>query len=199
MAPLLVASVAALAVIIERLVVLRPRRILDVRLIRMISKSADSGTFEEIRKYCRGQCGPFHNIIRRAIESRRPSRSAHDEAVSQIGRQESRTLERNLVVLEIIAQAAPLLGLLGTVIGMIEIFAELSAPGSGPPSQALALGISKALITTVAGLVVAIPSLVGYLYFSNVVDDCVLEMEKHTSALVDGMHKTPVEEEEDKP
>ena len=98
------------------------------------------------------------------------------EAITDTGRQQTRRLERGLVVLDTVAGISPLLGILGTVLGMIQIFRDITQFGIGQAS-ALASGIQLALITTATGLCIGIPALVGYNYFTNKVDGLVLELE----------------------
>ena len=127
--------------------------------------------------------GPFLNIMRAGLEKRDQSNEEIKEAILDQGRQETNTLERGLVILETIAGIAPLLGLLGTVLGMIKVFQVISDQGLGQ-TQLLSGGISEALITTVVGLSIAIPTLVAYNYFTHKVERFVLEIEKHSSHLM---------------
>jgi biopolymer transport protein ExbB len=99
------------------------------------------------------------------------------------GRQEIRKLEKGLVVLETIAAIAPLMGLLGTVLGMVEVFAVIKEQGIGQ-TAALSGGISQALLTTVTGLFIGIPVLIAYNYFTNKSEGLVLDIEKYTNQLV---------------
>jgi biopolymer transport protein ExbB len=109
------------------------------------------------------------------------------ESIEETGRKVVQDLERYLNTLGTIAAVGPLLGLLGTVFGMIEIFAELMKHGSGDPAI-LAGGISEALISTAAGLTVAIPSLVFHRYFERLVDEYVVAMEDEALNLIDILH-----------
>ena len=121
--------------------------------------------------------GVFHHLIDAAEEEE------VKEAIVDQGRQEARTLERGLGVLETVAGIAPLMGLLGTVLGMIRVFDVISRQGLGQ-TQSLSGGISEALITTVAGLSIAIPTLVAYNYFTHKVEDLVLEIEKYSAQIL---------------
>ena len=103
--------------------------------------------------------------------------------ISDQGRQEVGSLEKGLVVMETIASIAPLLGLLGTVIGMIKVFNVIQQQGLGQ-TQALSGGISEALITTVVGLSIGIPSVVGYTFFTDKAENLILDIEKYTSKLL---------------
>ena len=114
-------------------------------------------------------------------------RSLMKEAMTEAIAAVSHDLERYLTSLGIIASISPLLGLLGTVVGMIRVFSALMLDGAGHP-ESLAGGISEALITTAAGLTVAIPSLMLHRFFLRRVDDLVVELERHAAHLVDAMH-----------
>jgi biopolymer transport protein ExbB len=113
------------------------------------------------------------------------------EVVEDTGRHVIHDLERYLNSLGTIAAVSPLLGLLGTVIGMVKVFTAITTAGVGNPSV-LAGGISEALITTAAGLSVAIPSLIGYRYLRGRIDELVVEMEKEAMKLVDTLHRRPI-------
>jgi len=183
MIPLLLTSVLGLAVVLERAYFLQRRRILrsDVLdLIRSIERPED---VEDAMDGLSRHDGPFFNIIRVGLANRGRSREEIKEAMLDQGRQEARALEKGLVILETVAGIAPLLGLLGTVLGMIKVFRVISEQGLGQ-TQSLSGGISEALITTVVGLSIAIPALVAYNYFSHKVEDLVLDIEKYSSELL---------------
>ena len=118
-------------------------------------------------------------IVLAAIKNINQPKAEIKEAVSEAGRQEVRVLERHLATLGTIVSIAPLLGLLGTVTGMIRAFYTIALRGVGEPT-ALASGISEALLTTAAGLTVAIPSQLFYNYFINKVDSLTLDMEQNS-------------------
>jgi len=183
MIPLLLTSIIGLTVFIERAFFLRRRRIIHsdiLESIHAINKPEDvDKTLTKLNPYT----GPFLNIIRVALESCQLSKEDCREAIEDQGRQEARTLERGLVVLETVAGIAPLMGLLGTVLGMIKVFRVISEQGLGQ-TQSLSAGISEALLTTVVGLFIAIPALVAFNYFTHKVEDLVLEIEKHSGNLL---------------
>jgi biopolymer transport protein ExbB len=191
MIPLLLTSVLGLAVVIERAYFLRRRRIIRPDILDLIDRI---GKPEDVEKALYGlsrQEGPFLNIVRVGLQNRGRSREEMKEAIIDQGRQEARTLERGLVILETVAGISPLLGLLGTVLGMIKVFRVISEQGLGQ-TQSLSGGISMALLTTVVGLSIAIPALVAYNYFSHKVEDLVLEIEKHSGQLLNkvvGFHE----------
>jgi len=132
---------------------------------------------------CEKHKGPFANIIRVGLESRDLPKEEIKEALNDQGRQEVYSLEKGLIILETIAGIAPLLGLLGTVIGILKVFNVISVVGVGQ-ATAMAGGISEALITTIVGLSIGIPAVVGFNYFTNKAESLVLKIEKYSSALL---------------
>ena len=188
MIPLLLTSVLGLAVVIERAFFLRRRRILRPEVLGLIDGIQKPDDMDKALQALDRQDGPFLNIVRIALENRQQSKEEIKEAIVDQGRQEARTLERGLAILETVAGIAPLLGLLGTVLGMIKVFRVISEQGLGQ-TQSLSGGISEALITTVVGLSIAIPALVMYNYFSHRVEDLVLEIEKYSNQLLNRLKK----------
>lgn len=184
MIPLILTSVIGLAVVIERMFFLRHRRILRPELIQLIQNIKNLSDIKNCLMGLKNQDGPFQNIIRLALENDQKTKQEVKELILDQGRQEARVLERGLVILETIAGISPLLGLLGTVLGMIKVFQVVSEQGLGQ-TQALSGGISEALITTVVGLTIAIPTLIAYNYFTHRVEDLILEIEKYTTSLMD--------------
>ena len=188
MIPLFLASVVALAVVIERSFFLRRRRILPPDLIQVVNNIESPDELGKVMAGFNRHRGPFLNILKTALENKSRSREDIKEALTDRGRQEARILERGLVVLETVAGIAPLLGLLGTVLGMIKVFRVISEQGLGQ-TQSLSGGISEALLTTVIGLTIAIPTLIAYNYFSHKVEDLVGETEKISSHLIDKIER----------
>ena len=183
MIPLLLTSVVGLAVFIERALYLRRRRILRKDILSLILSIEDPGEVEKTLNQMKNNDGPFINIIRVGLEYRGGTKEEIREAILDQGRQEAGKLEKGLVIQETVAGIAPLMGLLGTVLGMIKVFRVISEQGLGQ-TQALSSGISEALNTTVVGLSIAIPALVAFNYFSHKVEDIVLEIEKYSSRLL---------------
>lgn len=176
-------SVIALVVIIERSISLRrsrilPRQILDV--VDVVEPGKDLGLVLEI---CRRNPGVLSNVMRAGLENADKSWEVMRDAVLDAGRQEVPAIERNLFWLQTVAQAGPLLGLLGTVFGMIRMFSSVSLAGLGDP-QILSRGISEAMLTTAEGLCVGIPALVAYNYLSSRADRFIVEIEGHASRLL---------------
>ena len=184
MAPLLLLAVVATAIIIERFWSLRRKEVLP------------PGLGEEVREWARGrQLDPKHiEVLRRnsplgellaaALDVRYRPRELIKERVEDVGRHVMHELERFMNALGSIASVGPLLGLLGTVIGMIEMFLKILTTGVGDVNQ-LAGGIGKALICTATGLCIAIPALMFHRYFRGVIAAYVIEMEKQAIALLD--------------
>ncbi len=183
MIPLFICSVLALAVILERAINIRKNRIIRPELVDVINAIRGPEDVEIVLARCNAIKGPFSNIIKRVISNNHLSREEKVLDIQAAGRQEARRLERMLIVLEIIAVVAPLLGLLGTVLGMSQVFDVISEIGLGQ-TKAFSGGIAQALRTTIIGLSVAIPSLIAYSSFDRKVDNLILEMEKHSMLIL---------------
>jgi biopolymer transport protein ExbB len=186
MLPIILCSVAAMAIIIERLWSLRRERVVPVNLVAQVwqlhrDNAITSGHISSIR-----DGSPLGRILSAGIINRMHSRVIMKEAIEEVGRQVVHELERYLNTLGTIASISPLLGLLGTVIGMIKVFSAITLVGVGDPAV-LAGGISEALITTATGLSVAIPSLMFHRYFSGRVDRLVVAMEEEALKMVEVM------------
>ena len=187
MVPIFICSVIALAVILERMVSLRRSRIMRPELIEVIEAVRGPEDLQIIYNRCNVIQGPFSNIIKRTISNTHLSREEKVLDIQATGRQEARALERMLVVLEIITAITPLLGLLGTVLGMSQVFDVISEVGLGQ-TKAFSGGIAQALRTTIIGLGVAIPSLIAYTSFDRKVDNLILEMEKYSMSLLNKIY-----------
>ena len=177
--PLILCSVLALALIIERLVQLRSHKVMPPKTLEQAVEISRRGVPSEemvLKLENKGVLGP---VLASGLRCLQKNPAAADEDIrahmEMAGRLAGRQLERYLTALGTIASAAPLLGLLGTVIGMIEIFAAQTA-GTSQPAQ-LAYGISIALYNTAFGLIVAIPALMFWRYFRSLVDNMLLTME----------------------
>ena len=194
MVPIFICSVIALAVILERIVSLRKSRIMRSELIEVIEVVRGPEDIPIIYNRCNAIQGPFSNIIKRTISNTHLSREEKVLDIQATGRQEARALERMLVVLEIITAITPLLGLLGTVLGMSQVFDVISEVGLGQ-TKAFSGGIAQALRTTIIGLGVAIPSLIAYSSFDKKVDNLILEMEKYSMSLLNKMYSAKNVEE----
>ncbi len=184
---LLLASIIALALILERLIALRRNKILPPNLLAEVIELYRSRqvTPKVIAKL--EENSPLGRVLAAGLRNERASREIMKESIEEAGRGVAHELERFLSAIGTIASTAPLMGLFGTVIGMIEIFGA-QAPTGGTNPQELAHGISTALYNTAFGLVIAIPSLIFYRYFRNKVDGVVVEMEQQAVRFVDTVH-----------
>ncbi len=183
---LLLASVIALALIIERSVSLRDSKIIPPQLFdQVVAVYQRQGVSDEVLEKL-AKDSPLGAVLAAGLRNHKSSRYVMKEAIEEAGRAVAHDLERFLTTLGTIAAAAPLLGLFGTVIGMIEIFGSQSPTGANP--QQLAHGISIALYNTAFGIGIAVPSLIFYRHFRNKVDSFVVEMEELASKLVDILH-----------
>jgi biopolymer transport protein ExbB len=183
MYPLLLCSIAGLTIVIEKFITLRRKKVIIPEIVSVIDNIKGSGDIGLALSICEKHNGPFANTVRVGLESRDLPREEMKEALSDQGRQEVQQLERGLVILETVAAIAPLLGLLGTVIGILKVFNVIAVLGMGQ-ANALSGGISEALITTIVGLSIGIPAVVGYNYFTNKAERLVLEIEKYSSMLL---------------
>jgi biopolymer transport protein ExbB len=183
MYPLLLCSITALAVIIEKALSLRRKKIIVPEIVNVLDNIKEAGDIGLALSICEKHKGPFANIVRAGLENRRLPREELKEILNDQGRQEAHRLEKGLTILETIAGIAPLLGLLGTVIGILKVFNVISVMGVGQ-ANAMAGGISEALITTILGLSIGIPTVVVYNYFTNKAETLILEIERHSSRLL---------------
>ncbi len=186
MLPIIICSVVSVAIILERIWTLQPGRVLPKNLTRKVWAWVSKNQLdpEHIKSLQDGS--PLGEILAAGLTNRNNDRDIIKESIEDAGRQVVHDLERYLNSLGTIAAVSPLLGLLGTVIGMVKVFAAITAHGVGDPTV-LAGGISEALITTAAGLSVAIPSLIGYRYLRGTVDALVIQMEKEAVTLVEAL------------
>jgi biopolymer transport protein ExbB len=184
--PLIVASIVALALILERLYSLRQSIVAPAGLVdRVLTEYRNHGQTAELLSRT-AKHGPLGRILAAGLANVKSPRPVMKEAIEEVGRVVTHDLERFLTTLGTIAAMAPLLGLFGTVIGMIEIFGSQTAASSNPIQ--LAQGISIALYNTAMGLIVAIPSMIFYRHFRAKVDALVVEMEQQAIKLVDFAH-----------
>lgn len=184
MLPILACSVLATAIVIERAWMLRRRRIMPDRLVERIWRLHQEQRLNEIAIAQIRDGSPLGRLLAAGLVNRHHSHEVMKEAINDAGRHVVAQLERFLNTLGTIAAIAPLLGLLGTVFGMIDIFGVIVEAGTGN-AAVLAGGISKALITTAAGLSVAIPALMFHRFFDSKVDRLALDMEEQALRLVE--------------
>jgi len=190
MVPIVLCSIIAVAIIIERFLALRSGRVMPLAIPAQVRQWAlqhelDAKHIEQLRR-----SSPLGRVLSAALNHRDRTRDVIKEAVEDTGRHVVHDLERFLNTLGTIAGMAPLLGLLGTVVGMIKVFSAIMVEGVGDPNE-LAGGISEALITTAAGLTVAIPAYFFYRYFRGLVRSHVLRMEQEALSLIEAIERAP--------
>lgn len=187
MFPIIACSVAALAISVERFWSLDARRVTPRHLLAGTWAALKRGEVDQRRIRELRAASPLGEILGAGLLAAKSGRDATREAMQDAGAQVLADLERYLTTLGTCASIAPLLGLLGTVLGMIEIFSAMLAHGQGQP-QMLAGGIAKALVATAAGLIVAIPSVVAHRTLTRRVDRLMLTMEREAAKLLDLLH-----------
>jgi biopolymer transport protein ExbB len=188
MLPILICSVLALAIIIQRFYTLRRSRVIPDGALQAVYRQYKAGNLTSEYINSLREKSPLEQVLAAALINRNQPRAVMKEAIEEEGRQIVHGLEYFLGALATIAAISPLLGLLGTVLGMIDVFAAIVTAGVGNPGV-LAGGISKALITTAAGLSVAIPTLIFHEILSSRVDQLILDMEDKAVQMVDVLHQ----------
>jgi biopolymer transport protein ExbB len=188
MLPIIVCSIIALAIIAERLWTLRIKRVIPRTLVAQVWEWANEHKLDVERMQKLRSGSPLGRVLAAGLMNRNASREIMKEAIEDTGRHVVHELERYINTLGTIASISPLLGLLGTVIGMIKVFSAIMAHGVGNANQ-LAGGISEALITTAAGLTVAIPSFFFYRYFKGKVESYVVSMEEQAINLIEAIER----------
>ena len=185
--PIILCSILAIAIVIERAYHLYKAKIDTKDFINNVEITVKRNRIAEAIKICDNTPGPIAHIVKAGVLKHDRSRQEIREAIEDAGHQESPRLEKHLNLLATIAHISPLLGLLGTVTGMVrafQIIQEKSASFNPVSPGDLAGGIWEALLTTVAGLIVAIPTVVAYNYLVNRVEEVVLEMERSSTEVV---------------
>lgn len=184
--PLILASILALAIIIERFYSLRAAEVAPPTLLPSVVKQLQGQGLNNDMLVKLAADSPLGQIFAAGLRNVKSSREVMKESIEEAGRAVTHDLERFLTSLGTIAAIAPLLGLLGTVIGMVEIFGSQTPTGSNP--AVLAHGISVALYNTAFGLIVAIPAMIFYRFFRARVDNLAIEMEQQAIKLVELVH-----------
>lgn len=185
--PILLCSAAATAIIIERFWALQKRHIAPDHLLAQIWHWAKNNQINTTQIDSLRKSSPLGCILAAGLVNLQHSREVMRESIEETGHHVVHEMERFLNALGTIASVTPLLGLLGTVFGMIEVFNSINTHGVGNPSE-MAGGIAKALITTAAGLCVGIPSLMFYRYFRGRIDELVVTMEQQAIKMVEVLH-----------
>jgi len=186
MLPIILCSIVAMAIVVERLWSLQRKKILPPELVPQLWKLAKEKEIDDVTLRRIKLNSPLGAILASGLINKHHGREMMKTSIEETGRQVVHELERFLNPLGTIASITPLLGLLGTVVGMIKVFAAIMIHGVGDPGI-LAGGISEALLTTAAGLTVAIPSLIFHRYFERLIDDYVLKMEEEALKMIDLM------------
>lgn len=182
--PIILCSIAAAAIFVERLWTLQESRVIPRQLTSKVLQWIETRALNDKMIAALEQNSPLGKVIAAGLANRNRAREILVERVTDTGRHVVHELERFMGTLGTIASIAPLLGLLGTVIGIIQAFNDITSKGTGDP-RVLSGGIAQALITTAAGLCVAIPALVGYRYLRGRIEIIVVQMEKEAMRLVD--------------
>jgi biopolymer transport protein ExbB len=187
MLPIIICSIVALAICLDRFLALNPDKIAPKQLLAQVwgwikNNQLDAGKIKSLKT-----SSPLGRILAAGLSNSRHGRDVMKESIQEAASYVIHDLERYLNTLGTIAAIAPLLGLLGTVIGMIKVFSEIMQQGTGN-AGVLAGGISEALITTAAGLSIAIPALIMHRYYVRRIDGIVIALEQETVKLVDALH-----------
>ena len=183
MVPLGLCSIAALTVVLERLFALRRSQSVPKRIVDVIDRYQGEASVEASIQACRRSRSALARMVEELILVRKQGYVHIMESLNATGRREVERLERGLLVLEIVAGASPLIGLLGTVMGMVTVFEAISAEGLGN-AQVLSAGISEALVTTITGLSIGIPALAFHSYFARRVDSTAIEIQDLATGFV---------------
>jgi len=188
MAPIVLCAIIAMGIMLERHWTLAAKRVIPEDLTSKVWAWVKRDALDQSQIQTLHQGSALGQILAAGLINRDRERAVMKDSIEDTGRHVVHELERYLDTLGTIAAISPLLGLLGTVIGMVKVFAAITTHGVGNPTV-LAGGIAEALITTAAGLTVAIPALIGYRYYRNRVDALVIDMEKEAIKLVEALHR----------
>ena len=188
MAPIILCGILAVGIILERYWTLQQKRVIPEDLTSKVWGWVKQNALDQKQIQTLHQGSALGQILAAGLINRDRERSIMKDSIEDTGRHVVHELERYLDALGTVAAITPLLGLLGTVIGMVKVCAAITTHGVGNPTV-LAGGISEALITTAAGLTVAIPALIGYRYYRSRVDTLVVDMEKEAIKLVEALHR----------
>ena len=185
-------SLLATVVIIERLISLRRSRVLPRQIIDVVEAIQPGRDLSMALEICRKNPGVLSDVMRAGLENVDKPWEMMRDAVIDAGREETPKIERHLFWLQTVAQASPLLGLLGTVFGMIRMFGAVSLSGLGDP-QILSRGISEAMLATAEGLCIGIPALVAFNYLTSRAEQLIAEIEAQASRMVARLRPQPEE------
>jgi len=187
--PLLVCSVAGLAIILERTWALQRRRIIPPTLADAIGKQpVTPEQTDMVRALSAEDDSVLGTLVHSVFVHASLPKAENVEATQALARQIVGRMERGLTTLSLIAELGPLLGLLGTVIGMVQLFEDVAKKGLGDPAE-ISHGIYEALTATMTGLSIAIPALIAYMYLRRRIEVLVLELERHTNELLTRLYR----------
>src|SRR5437763_14248779 len=186
--PLLLCSIVSVTLIILRSLALREKNVLPLVIESEMERLVPGASAERLARIVHHDASSLARIVRVALQHLRWPRADNVEAVQTRARYEMVRLERGLVILEVIVGIAPLIGLIGTVSGLIHVFASLGLSAGAADAKRIALGISEALTCTIFGLGIAVPSLVGFVYFSKKVEVMSVEMESLITDLLSKLY-----------
>jgi biopolymer transport protein ExbB len=176
-------SVVGFAIVVERYLALRRQNVIHDDAIRLVESYGGEGEAAHALAKCQRIPGAFARIVEELIRKRHLEHAQAIETMRAVGRTQVGQLERGLAVLEMVAGVSPLIGLLGTVLGMVTMFSAITAQGTNTP-QVISGGISEALITTVGGLAVAIPAVAAHALLSRRVESFAIEMQDRATSFI---------------
>lgn len=182
--PLLACSIVTVTTIVLSVLTLREKKVLPLVIESEIERLAPGGNAERLMRIVNDDNSSLARITRVALQHTRWPRSENIEFAQTKARAELVRLERGLIVLEVVTGIAPLIGLIGTVSGLVQVFSGLGLSSGAADTKAVALGISMALNCTIFGLSIAVPSLIGFSYFSKKVEVLSVQMESIVSDLI---------------
>ena len=182
--PLLFCSIVTVATIVLAALTLRERKVLPLVIESEIERLTPGGNAERLVRIVNDDNSSLAGVVRTALQHLRWPRSENIESVQTRARRELVRLERGLIVLEVVTGIAPLIGLIGTVSGLVHVFSGLGLSTGASDTKAVALGISEALNCTIFGLSIAVPALIGFSYFSKKIEVMSVEMESLVSDLI---------------
>jgi biopolymer transport protein ExbB len=193
MIPIGLASLVGMTVLIERIFVLRRRKIVIPEIAEAVETLSVTNDLSVAYAICNRRPGPFANVVKAGLDHADNDWIIIRDVLMEAGRQEATRLTRRLGILETVAAVSPLLGLLGTVLGMIRVFTTISAAGLGNP-ETLSSGISEAMVTTAAGLIIGIPALVAYNWLNGRADRIIFDLEFYSSKVLDTLRLRQISE-----
>ncbi|HEV2843158.1 MAG TPA: MotA/TolQ/ExbB proton channel family protein [Chthoniobacterales bacterium] len=182
--PLLACSIVTVTTIVLSILTLREKKVLPLVIESEIERLTPGGSAERLMRIVNDDNSSLASVVRTALQHLRWPRAENIESVQTRARRELVRLERGLIVLEVVTGIAPLIGLIGTVAGLVHVFSGLGVNTGASDTKAVALGISEALNCTIFGLSIAVPALIGFSYFSKKIEVMSVEMESLVADLI---------------